>query len=92
MIANFFSEISELKQLKLVDLLNSCVAVNFKTTSLPSNLFDVHKVYTSNKQSILRNVPQYSVKTKHNHACVLLKEIVVLFIARGLKYANLTNI
>lgn len=90
-LAKFFSEISESKQLELVDLLNSCVAVNFKTTSLPSNLLDVHKVYTSNKQSILRNVPQCSVKTKHNHACVSLKETVGLFIARGLKYANLMD-
>ena len=51
----------------------------------------MHKVYTSNKQSIFRNVPQCSVKTKHNHACVSLKETVGLFIARGLKYANLMD-
>ena len=90
-LAKFFSEISESKQLELVDLLNSCVAVNFKTTSLPSSLSDVHKVYTSNKQSILRNVPQCNVETKHNHACVSLKETVGLFIARGLKHANLMD-
>ena len=41
-LAKFFSEISESKQLEILDLPNSCLVVNFKTTSLSSSLSDVH--------------------------------------------------
>ena len=88
--AHFCSGLTEQQQFQFTFLLRKSQEDNFITTRLPISLNDIKRFYTTNKSSIINNIPCPKVFELDNHACVSLGSVINHTLALGADFDMIT--
>ena len=80
-LCDFVMNLTDSRKHQLIRILNSTQSTNFLTTRIPRTIQDLRSYYTTNKHSILGNMPIPHVFELDNHACVSIKSLIAHVLA-----------